>query len=81
MSDTGGGTDKACVFRGTQLGTLIRESPSTTVPIGLLSSTVVRTGRWKEMKKVLIAPPMLESSIGAYIEWLGKESKMAYNND
>jgi hypothetical protein len=29
------------------------------------------------MKKVLIAQPMLESSIGAYIEWLGKESKMA----
>jgi hypothetical protein len=33
------------------------------------------------MKKVLIAQPMLESSIGAYIEWLGKESKMANNNN
>jgi hypothetical protein len=32
------------------------------------------------MKKVLIAQPMLESSIGAYIEWLGKESKMANDN-
>ena len=34
-------------FWGTQLGTLIRESPSTTVQIGLLSSIVVRTERWK----------------------------------
>jgi hypothetical protein len=49
------GTSKACVFRGTQLGTLIRESSflrdGTT---WLLSSTVVITGTWKNGKMVLI---------------------------
>jgi hypothetical protein len=39
------GTDEACVFRGTQLGTLIRESPFLRDGMTwLLSSTIVITG-------------------------------------
>jgi hypothetical protein len=45
------GTSEACIFRGTQLGTLIRESPfphdGTT---WLLSSTVVITETWKQWR-------------------------------
>jgi hypothetical protein len=70
----------ACVFRGTQLGTLICESPflhdGTT---WLLSSTVVITGTWKNGKVISIAYHLLESSIGAYIEWLVKELIMTTN--
>ena len=36
----------------------------------LWSSTVVRTETMKDNKMVLIAHDLLESSIGAYIEWL-----------
>jgi hypothetical protein len=73
-------TDEACVVQGTQLGILIRESrflhDGTT---WLLSSTVVITGTWKNGKIVLIAYHLLESSIGAYIEWLVKELIMTAN--
>jgi hypothetical protein len=55
------GTNKACIFQGTQVGTLIRESPflhdGTT---WLLSSTLVITGTWKNVKRVLIAYHLLE---------------------
>jgi hypothetical protein len=55
------GTYEACVFRGTQLGTLIRKSPflhdGTT---WLLSSTIVITGTWKNGKMVLIASTCLK---------------------
>jgi hypothetical protein len=60
------GTDEACVFRGTQLCTLIRESPflrdGTT---WLLSGIVVITGTWKIGKIVLISYHLLKNSIGA----------------
>ena len=39
----------------------------------LRSSTVVRTGREKMVKGNLIAYHLLESSTGAYIEWLVNE--------
>jgi hypothetical protein len=45
----------------------------------LLSSTVVITGTWKNGKMVLIAYHLLESSIGAYIEWLVKKLIMTAN--
>ena len=38
-----------------------------------VSSTVVRTERWKMKKGNLIAYHLLESSTGAYIEWLVNE--------
>jgi hypothetical protein len=61
---------------------LIRESPflrdGTT---WLRSSTVVRTGTWKKVKMVLIAYHLLESSIGAYLEWLVKELIMTANKN
>jgi hypothetical protein len=63
------GTDEACVFQGTQLGTLIRVSPFLRDGTSwLLSSTVVITGTWKNGKMVLIAYHLFESSIGAYLE-------------
>jgi hypothetical protein len=65
---------------GTSWATLIHESSflcdGTT---WLLSSTVVITGTWKNGKMVLIAYHLLESSIGAYIEWLVKELIMIAN--
>jgi hypothetical protein len=74
------GTDEVCVFRGTQLGTLIHESlflrNGTT---WLLSSTVAITGTWKNGKIVLIAYHLLENSRGAYIECLVKELIMTAN--
>jgi hypothetical protein len=45
----------------------------------LLSSIVVITRTWKNGKIVLIAYHLLESSIGAYIEWLVEELIMAAN--
>jgi hypothetical protein len=63
------GTSDACVFRGTQLGTLFRESPFLCDSMTwLLSSTVVITGTWQNGKILLIAYQLFESSIGAYIE-------------
>ena len=60
--------------------TLIRESPflrdGTT---WLCSGTVVKTRTWKMVKLVLIAQPLLENSIGAYIEWLVNELMMTAN--
>jgi hypothetical protein len=74
------GTDEACVFRGTQLGTLIRESLFLCDGMAwLLSSTIIITGTWKNGKIILIAYHLLESSIGAYIEWLVKELIMTAN--
>jgi hypothetical protein len=74
------GIDEACVFWGTQLGTLIRKSPflcnGTT---WLLSSTVVITETRKNGKIVLIAYHLFENSIGAYIECLVKEPNMTAN--
>jgi hypothetical protein len=62
------------VFFFTQLGILIRESPFLRYSMTwLLSSTIVITGTWKNSKIVLIAYHLLESSIGAYIEWLVKK--------
>ena len=45
----------------------------------LWSSTVVRTRNLKGDKIVLIAHHLLESSIGAYIEWLVNELMMTAN--
>jgi hypothetical protein len=45
----------------------------------LLSSTVVITETWKNGKIVLIAYHLLESSIGAYIEWLDNKLIMIAN--
>jgi hypothetical protein len=74
------GIDEACVFWGTQLGRLIRESPFLLDDMAwLLSSTVVITRTWKNDKMVLIAYHLLKSSIGAYIEWLVKELIMTAN--
>jgi hypothetical protein len=74
------GTDEACVFRGTQLGRLIRESPFLLDDMAwLLSGTVVITRTWKNDKIILIAYHLLKSSIGAYIEWLVKELIMTTN--
>jgi hypothetical protein len=74
------GTSEACVFRGTQLGTLIHELPFLRDDITwLLSSTVVITGTWKNGKMILIAYHLLESNIGVYIEWLVKELIMTAN--
>jgi hypothetical protein len=74
------GTDEACVFQGTKLGTLIRESPFLRDSMTwLLSSTVVITETWKNGKMVLIAYHLLKSSIGANIEWLVKELIMTAN--
>jgi hypothetical protein len=47
----------------------------------LWSSTVVKTRTWKENKMVLIAYYMLESSIGAYIEWSDNELTMTANKN
>ena len=55
------------VFRGTQLATLICESPGN--PVRLVY-------KMKDGKMVLIAYHLLESSIGAYIEWLVNELMM-----
>jgi hypothetical protein len=55
-------------FRDTQLGTLIRESPST----WWYDMTIIwhrsKNGNMKDGKMVLIAYHLLESSLGAYIE-------------
>ena len=60
--------------------TLIHESPflrdGTT---WLCSGTVVKTRTWKMVKLVLIAQPLLENSIGAYIEWLVNELMLTAN--
>jgi hypothetical protein len=66
------GTSEACIFRDTQLGTLILESPflrdGTT---WLRSGTVVRTDIWKRRKMVLIAQLVLENRTGSYAEcWI-----------
>ena len=45
----------------------------------LWSSTVVRTRTMKDGKMVMIAHHLLESSIGAYIEWLVNELTMTAN--
>jgi hypothetical protein len=64
-------TSQACVFRVPGWDILIRESPFLRDGMTWLwSSTVVRTETWKMIKMVLIAQPLLESSIIAYIEWL-----------
>jgi hypothetical protein len=68
------GTDEACVFWVPSWATLIHESSFLRDGMTwLLSSTVVITGTWKNGKMVLIAYHLLESSIGAYIEWLVKK--------
>jgi hypothetical protein len=68
------GIEEVCVFWIPSWATLIRESlflrDGTT---WLRSSTVVITGTWKNGKIVMIAYHLLESSIGAYIEWSVKE--------
>jgi len=65
------------VFRDTQLVTLIHESPT----IGL-STVLHRSKNWKikgdEIK--LFAHLLLESRIGAYIEWLDNEIIMTAKN-
>jgi hypothetical protein len=59
------------VFFVPSWATLIRESPFLRDGITLQwSSTVVRTGTLEDGKMVVIAQPLLESSIGAYIELL-----------
>jgi hypothetical protein len=74
------GTSDMCAFRVPSWAILIRESPficdGTT---WLWYSTVVRNKTWKEDKMVLIAYHMLESSIGAYIEWSDDELTMTAN--
>jgi hypothetical protein len=45
----------------------------------LLSSAVVITRTWKNGKIVLIAYHLLESSLGAYIEWSVNELMMTAN--
>jgi hypothetical protein len=63
------GTDEACVFGVPNWATLICESPFLCDSMTWLwSSTVVRTEIWKMTKIVLIAQPLLENSIVAYIE-------------
>jgi hypothetical protein len=71
------GTSEACVFRGTQLGTLICESSFLRDGMTCLwYNTVVIIETWKNSKLVLIAYHMLESSIGAFLEWSVKELSM-----
>ena len=57
------------VFQGTQLGTLIHKSPAIWYD---LSTIWHHSKNWKmkDGKMVLLAYNLLESSTGAYIEWL-----------
>ena len=69
------GYKRGVCFRGTQLGALIRESRGDSVWLVYGFSIVVRTEdeRWNMEKENLIAYHLLESSTGAYIEWLVNE--------
>jgi hypothetical protein len=76
------GISEACVFLVPSWATLIRESMFLCDGITWLwSSTVVRTGTLEDGKMVLIAQPLLESSIGAYIEWLVNALMMTANKN
>ena len=60
--------------------TLIHESPFLCDGMTWLwSSTIVRTRTMEDVKIVLIAYYLLESSIDAYIEWLVNELMMTAN--
>ena len=61
------GVQAGRVFRGTQLGTLIRESPS--------KNWKLRNGELD-----LFAQLLLESRICAYIEWLDNKLILTANN-
>ena len=72
------GVQAGRVFQGTQLGILIHESPMIRYD---LSTILHRSKNWKMKngKMILIAYHLLESSIGAYIEWLVNELMMTAN--
>ena len=66
------GVQAGRVFRGTQLGTLIRESPGNSVR---LVYSLARSKNWKikDGEIDLFAQLLHESRTCAYIEWLDNE--------